>query len=412
MGTHSPFFQEIALPALAALLPITSPVSRIALAEGVGAVVCAVRALFSLKLLLALADIYLVQKFMLIGGLSLALCGATLVGVGEWASGRFSNAEPEGRPSAPAPASSSMPSRVAGMAPLPPALPDTSDHLPANSPGYTFRRDIPEVRVQFTVADQQGRAIRDVASSDVRVYDNQAPVGSFNEFEREDNLPLQVGLLIDTSDSVKRVLPEEKAAAARFLERVLRPQDDTAFVMGVGGEFKLWQAPTADRLALLEAIHCVQEPGWGTRFYDALYSALDERIAVPANGQLQHQALVILSDGDDNQSVHDLRDVMAAAIRSEAQIYALTIRPRKTAARGDGVLQRLAEATGGRVYYARSSKELDGAFAQIEQELRTQYYVSFSPQQATPGFHSLRVEVHAPHALQVHARQGYYALAQ
>ena len=410
MGIHSPFFQEIAYQAVA-LLAIAKPVSRIALVVGVGAVVCIVRSLFALKLLLAIADICIVQKLALIGGLSLAVCGGTLVGAGEWAVGRFGSAEPDGRPAALAPASSSTPARVAGMAPLAPLLPETSDHMPANPPGYTLRRDIPEVRLQFTVSDLQGRAVKDVSPGDVRVFDNQAPVASFNEFERDDNLPLRVGLLIDTSDSVKRVLPEEKAAAARFLDRVLRPQTDTAFVIGVGGEFKLWQAPTADRQALMEAIRCVQEPGWGTRFYDALYSAVDGEAGSSADGQLHH-AVVLLSDGDDNQSVHDLRDVIAMAMRSEAQIYALAIRPRKAAGRGDSVLQRLAEATGGRVYYARSSKELDGAFAQIEQDLRTQYYVSFSPQQPTPGFHSLRVEVHAPRPLQVHARQGYYAMVQ
>lgn len=365
----------------------------------------------SLKLLLVAADIWVVQKSALITGLALALCGVTLVGVGEWAGGRFASATPGGRPSSPL-ADTYDAGRVV-FSPLPlPALPETSDHLPAVAPEYTLRRDIPEVRLQFTVADQRGRAVRDLSSDDVRVFDDQAPVPRFSEFERDDNLPLQIGLLIDTSDSVKRVLPEEKAAAARFLDRILRPPTDSAFVIGFGGDYKIWQAPTADRPALLEAIARLQEPGWGTRFYDALFAACSRQLAANPDGKLLQRAVVVLSDGDDTDSLRSLQDVIARALRSEVQIYALTIRSGKAVDAGDGVLQRLAQESGGRVYVARSSKQLDGAFAQIEQDLRTQYYVSFPAQQATPGFHSLRVEVRAPQKLEVHARQGYYALAQ
>jgi Ca-activated chloride channel homolog len=370
------------------------------------------RSILSLKLLLVTADICFVQKSALITGLALAICGVTLVGVGEWAAGRFESAAPEAGPSAP-PADSYDPSRVAGFSTALPVLPETSDHLPAAAPGYIFRRDIPEVRLQFTVADQQGRIVRDLSSGDVRVFDDQTPVSRFSEFERDDNLPLQIGLLIDTSDSVKRVLPEEKAAAAKFLDRVMRPQTDSAFVIAFGGDFKVWQAPTQDRHALADAIARLQQPGWGTRFYDALFTACSGPLAANPEGKLMQRALVVLSDGDDTDSLRDLQDVIAMALRSEVQIYALTIRPRgKAADAGDRVLERLANESGGRVYIARSSKELDGAFAQIEQDLRTQYYVSFPAQQATPGFHSLRVEVNAPQKLEVHARQGYYALAQ
>jgi Ca-activated chloride channel homolog len=370
------------------------------------------RLAWSLKLLLAAADICIVRKSALIGGLSLALCGATLVGVGEWADGRFGNAEPEGRSPAPLAAASYSPSRLAPFPPSLPSLPETSDHLPANSPEYTMRRDIPEVRLQFTVADGQGRAVKDVSPADVRVFDDSSQVASFSEFEHDDNLPLAIGLLVDTSDSVKRVLPDEKAAAVRFLDRVLRPTADSAFVIAFGGEYQQWQAPTDDRQALTEAIALMQEPGWGTRFYDAVYEACNTEAQAGASGKLMRRALIVLSDGDDNQSIHALRDVVAMAMRSEVQVYALTLRPPKSPARVNPVLQRLAEATGGRVYVARGSKSLDATFAQIEQDLRSQYYVSFTPQHATPGFHSLHVEVRAPQPLQVHAREGYYAFAQ
>ena len=165
----------------------------------------------------------------------------------------------------------------------------------------------------------------------------------------------------------------------------MRPQSDTAFVMGFGGDVKLWQDSTANREELIDAIARLKQPGWGTRFFDALYSACVDRPSGNNRGQLVHRAMVVLTDGDDTQSIHTLGNAIAAAQRNEIQIYALTIHPPGLAGRGDRILQRLADATGGRLYVAASSRELNAAFAQIEQDLRTQYYVSFPPQQADAG---------------------------
>jgi VWFA-related protein len=291
-------------------------------------------------------------------------------------------------------------------------LPDSSNYLPANAPGYTLRSDVSEVRLQFTVADEHGRLVQNLSAEDVHVLDDQAPVRRFNDFHRDDNLPLRLGLILDTSDSVKRVLPDEKAAATNFLNRVMRPQSDTAFVAAFGGDMHVWQTATSDREHLADAIARAKQAGWGTRFYDALYSACESQRSDRDSMQLVHRALVVLSDGDDTESFRNLDDVIAIAMRDEIQIYALTLRSRKVAGRGDQVLQRLTEATGGRVYVAASSKSFDKAFQQIEQDLRTQYFLSFPPPQSNPGFHSLRVEVRAPRKLEIHARQGYYAVAQ
>jgi len=190
----------------------------------------------------------------------------------------------------------------------------------------------------------------------------------------------------------------------------MRPKADSAFVVGFGGEIKTWQTPTADPQQLTLAINRLEEPGWGTRVFDALYSACSGSLAAPSEGESLHRAIILLTDGDDTDSLHSLGDAIAAAQRSEIQIYPLTIHSPRTADRGDRVLQRLADSTGGRLYVAATAKDLGNAFAQIEQDLRTQYYVSFPPQQPTPGFHSLRVEVRSAGKLEVRARQGYYAL--
>jgi Ca-activated chloride channel homolog len=364
----------------------------------------------SLKLLWWTADYSFVQRSALVTGLSLALAGMTLVGLGEWAE-RIDSRSADGRSGANLENSNYSRSPLTASPSGLPDLADTSDHLPANSPGYTFRHDVPEVRLQFTVADERGRLIRDLSPSDVEVFDDQSEVKRFSDFERDDNLPLQLGLVLDTSDSVKRVLPQEKRAAVDFLERVMRPQTDVAYVMAVAGDVKTWQKSTPNRQALVDAIDRLKEPGWGTRIFDALYSACSPKTETN-EGKNVHRAIIVLTDGDDTDSLHTLQDVIAAAQRSETQIYPLTIHSRKIVTRGDRILSYLAESTGGRLYVANSAQALDASFAEIEQDLRTQYYVSFPPQESTPGYHSLRVEVRSPRKLEVHARQGYYALTQ
>jgi VWFA-related protein len=356
-----------------------------------------------------------VHKSAIIMGLTLALSAATLAGIGEWAAGGFddSAADPasSGYVVPGAPGGHAEPHMVA-IAPIPPNLLPSGSYAPASTPGYTIRHTVPEVRLEFTVADQQGRLIHDLSSTDIRILDNQAPVERFDDFARDDNLPLRLGLVLDTSESVKRVLPDEKAAALNFLNRILRPQSDRAFVMGFAADVHIWQTSTADRAQLIDAVDRLHQPGWGTRFYDALYSACSEQLAHQDDSNYIHRAIVVLSDGEDTDSFHDLRDVVAIALRGEIQIYALALHGKKPTSRGDAVLQRLAEQTGGRFYLAQSSRDLEEVFVEIEQDLRAQYHVSFPPQQVTPGFHALQVEVRAPQKLQVHVRQGYYALAQ
>jgi VWFA-related protein len=154
------------------------------------------------------------------------------------------------------------------------------------------------------------------------------------------------------------------------------------------------------------------EPAWGTNLYDALYDACSEHLWLHHEADLVHRAIVLISDGEDTQSHRALDDVIAIAQRSETQIYALTLRPKKkVGSSGDNIMRRLAEATGGRFFLASDSRELQGAFSDIEREMRSQYFLTFRPQQSKPGFHELRLELRTPQKFQVHARQGYYAAA-
>jgi VWFA-related protein len=363
-------------------------------------------------LLARIADNSIVHKSAMVIGLTLALAVAPMAEIGEWAAGGSSNSAGASSSASVGAPGQNAESRALALAPMPMNLLPAGSYSPAGIPGYTVSRTVPEVRLQFTVADEHGRLMRGLAAEDIRILDNHVPVEHFNDFAREENLPLRLGIVLDTSDSVKSVLPDEKAAALSFLNRILRPQSDRAFVMGFGGEVRIWQASTADRARLIDAVGRLHQPGWGTSFYDALYAACKEYPSYGDETSLVHRAIVVLSDGDDTQSFHDLRDVIAIAQRGEVQIYALALRGKKQVLHADAVLQRLAEQTGGRFYVAQSSRDLEGRFAEIEQELRTQYFVSFPPQQATPGFHALQVQVRTPQKTQVHARQGYYAAAQ
>lgn len=371
--------------------------------------------LFPFKLAWRVADSPFVQRSAVIAGLTMALSAATLAWIGEWASGGLNDSAADPGAGSPGMAASGEVdgSRVGGLSGLPANLPPVAGSINLSSaPGYTIHHTVPEVRLQFTVADEQGHTVQDLQPADIRVLDNQTPVQHFNDFTRDNNLPLQLGIVLDTSDSVKRVLPEEKLSALHFLQRVLRPGSDRAFIMAFAGDFHIWQTSTDNREQLMNAVDRSRQPGWGTRFYDAVYAACKEQMTHTADSSPVHRALIVLSDGDDTQSFRALRDVISIAQRGEIQIYTITLHGNRPPSRSDLVLQELADESGGRAYAAQSSKDLDGVFAALEEELRTQYYVSFSPQQNTPGFHALQIEVRAPQKLAVHARQGYYADAQ
>ncbi len=296
------------------------------------------------------------------------------------------------------------------------AIGDISEAAPTASisstySDYTIRRTVPEVRLQFSVADERGRLVPDIVQSDIRILDDDVPVEHIQTFEKLSNLPLRVGLLLDVSDSMKRTMEQEKSVALAFLKEVVRPGTDRAFVTAFGETVRIWQDPTGDIADLVGAVNRARQPGDDTEFFDAVYSGCVGQWKSPESGPV-HRVLVVISDGEDTGSSHGLSDVIAAAQSRETQIYTINVHLRKRTYPGDGVLQRLAEQTGGRFFVANNARETDAIFAELEQELRTQYYVSFRPQGELPGYHALNVEIESPRKLMVHARRGYYALNQ
>jgi len=347
----------------------------------------------------------------MITGILFATSGALLGGVGYWVSGGFEYLSASPAYDVPSAASHGG---AGGPAHSPP--PSLSPPV-TNAPGslvdaaYTIRKNVPEVRLQFTVADEHGRLISDISQTDIRILDDHVPVDHIKQFEKMSDLPLRVGLLLDVSDSMKRAMEQEKSVALAFLKRVVRPSTDRAFVMAFGDTVQIFQDPTDEVANLIGAVKQAKGPGDSTDFFDAVYSGCVSQWKATETGPV-HRVMVVISDGEDTGSRHVLDDVIAVAQRSEIQIYTLNIHLRKRYYRGDAVLQKLAEETGGRFFIANNAREADDIFSQLEQELRTQYYVSFRPQDELPGYHALQVEVQNPKKLMVHARHGYYAVNQ
>jgi VWFA-related protein len=232
--------------------------------------------------------------------------------------------------------------------------------------GYTIQRTVPEVRFQFTVADERGRLVNGLSLSDFRIFDNQSPVHAIREFSRSDGLPLQLGILLDVSDSVGKAVAREKVAAESFIQQVIRPETDRSSVMSFAGDVKLLQAATGDTTALRRALLQVQQPGHTTNLYDGLFFACFSPFPQFGEHDPAQRIIVLFSDGEDTGSLHGIRDVIALAQRKEIQIYALSVHDKRRSAPGDETLRRLTDETGGRLYVASSDRELAAIFADMD----------------------------------------------
>jgi len=193
-----------------------------------------------------------------------------------------------------------------------------------------------------------------------------------------------------------------------FLDQVMRPLSDQAFLMGFGREAQLWQDSTGDVQALNGALQHIQQSGYATNLYDSVFDACLDHFLRAENGRQTQRIILLFSDGEDTASAHTMVEAIALAQRREIQIYAVSMHPGRRFAAGDAVLRRLADETGGQMYVASIQRDFQTIFAAIDRQIRTQYYVSFPAERQTPGFHDLRIETTSKGNLHVHARQGYY----
>jgi VWFA-related protein len=270
----------------------------------------------------------------------------------------------------------------------------------------TFRRRVEEVRVSFSV--QEGaKTLRNASADQFTVYDNAQAISSFTTFSETSNLPLRVGLLVDRSDSMRREFGVEQDAARQFLKKVIRPQTDSVFGLDFTHKF-LFHEPLEFE-ELVSSGNPSLFAGGQTALYDAIYAAAQVKgMNVSETGPVR-RAVILLSDGEDNCSMHGLDDAILAAQRRDIAIYAITVHSERVKFHGDAILRELAEATGGRAYVLGNLKKIGPAFEEIQEDLRSAYTVGFRlPVPDQCGYHTLYVEAHDP-KLKVRARQGYVA---
>ena len=289
------------------------------------------------------------------------------------------------------------------MGPLPvtPALPQ--------NPGLgTPRKNVNIVSVVFTVRDAHGALVANLSKDSFEVLEDGRPQ-TIKYFSAETDLPLTLGLVIDTSGSMQRMLPEEKIVAADFLRQVIT-EKDLAFVMSFDISVDLLQDLTSDGRLLRSGLEKARinvgggaHPK-GTLLFDAIYLASDEILGK----QVGRKAMVILTDGTDEGSRLKLADAIAAAQKADAICYVLLLSdPQYGSDRA--AIAALAEETGGRMIAITRPEDIGIALAHMARELRSQYSLAYSPENDKRDGTFRKIEIKAKPGYKVQARTGYYA---
>jgi len=320
----------------------------------------------------------------------------------------------------------------AAQQPAPPQ-PSPSQEAPAQSQDQgKITQTVNLVDVLFTVLNHRNKLVPDLEKDNFRIWDDKS-LQAIRYFSRQTDLPLRIGLLMDTSNSIRDRLKFEQDAATSFLYSVLRHNKDQAFVMTFDDEPAVLQAFTDDAGRLRDEI-VKTRAGGGTAVYDAIYSACAKELSHPPRPpgdqpDVVRRVMILISDGDDNLSNHTRAEAIEMAQRYSVVIYTISTstqwiqlsetNPDKAANRkthlteGDKILQDLAEETGGRAFFPYHVDDLDQSFQDIGDELRNQYSIAYIPthSQLDGKYHRIRIEVPDHKGYQVRARRGYFAKA-
>ena len=296
--------------------------------------------------------------------------------------------------------------------------------------GPTIRVPVNLVDVLFAVLNRRNKLVSDLEQKDFRVLDDNVPQ-DIRYFSKQSDLPLRIGMLLDTSNSVRDRLKFEQDAANNFLFSVLRRNKDEAFVMTFDDEPEILQTFTGDTGALRDKILRTRAGG-GTAVYDAIFDACVKELSHPPRPpgdqpDVVRRVMILISDGEDNLSTHTRAEAIEMAQRTSVVIYTISTSTQwvtlddpskeKTGNRkyqlteGDKVLQDLADETGGRPFYPYHVDDLDQSFQDIGEELRNQYSLAYNPSnhQLDGRYHKIKIEIPGEKGYQVRARRGYYA---
>jgi len=269
--------------------------------------------------------------------------------------------------------------------------------------------DVTRVNMLFTVTDKKGRFVTDLARDDFEVVEGKKPQ-TIQEFNAESDLPLRLGILIDTSNSVRDRFRFEQDAAAEFLRTVMRARLDKAILVRFDTRAELVTDLIDDPQKLEAGIRDLR-PGGGTALYDAIFYACRDKLALDQPRTKFRRAIVIVSDGDDNQSDYTRDQALEMAQKADVVIYAISTNSTGAATDGDKVLRYLTSETGGRAFFPFQVEDMAQSFENIANELRHQYNILYRPEPLlTDGlWHTVNLHVKGRKDLLVRARAGYYA---
>lgn len=273
-----------------------------------------------------------------------------------------------------------------------------------------FRIGANEVNLIFTVTDKHGKYVPNLKLSDFALLDDQKAPSQVTSFHQQINLPLRVGVLIDTSSSIRQRFQFEQQSAVEFLLQIMRPKSDRGFVMGFDVTPNVTADWTSDIDRLETGINKLR-PGGGTALFDAVYTGCRQKLLDVTRGpEAVRKAMVLISDGDDDQSRVRLDEAIKECQRAETIIYAISTNWTPSRGKGDKVLADMAEATGGQVFFPPSVEEMTTSFRDIEQELRSQYALTYVPADfVTNGaFRTIYLYCN-DRRYQVRAKKGYFA---
>src|SRR5690348_1988808 len=318
----------------------------------------------------------------------------------------------------------------------PSPTPRTREGLPQDS-DEVVKFDTNLTNIFFTAADKNRRFISDLKAEDIRVLEDGQQQEIFT-FQTNIDLPLSLAILIDTSASEERTLPDEKAAAQAFLQDVLRPAKDEAAIVSFTGETTLEQGFTGNVERLRRAIDRVefippsgyigggvvvngtppisgtnQSLAGSTAIWDAIWATSEELISSSAENT--RRAIILLTDGEDTSSRMKIHEAIERAQKADALIYAIGIGDRYSFNVDEGSLRKITEKTGGRAYFPRHARDLHDAFEQIQKDLREQYLVAYSPSNKARDGSYRKIEIQLVNPalrdqnLKLNYRSGYFS---
>jgi Ca-activated chloride channel family protein len=299
---------------------------------------------------------------------------------------------------------------LAAVVPLPIAAQSTT----------TFHVDVKLVSIFVNVTDRNGALVGGLNKDDFALFEDGKPQ-QIAVFERQSEMPLDLTLAIDTSGSVRKDMSAEIAAARRFVHAILRPQDQMSVLQFATTVRQL--SSFTNKEGQIDRALGELHPDWATALYDAIYQGSDDleradaqRHAGAAEQKEGRKVLVVVSDGDDTAQSTTYAQALEEALRDEVMIYTIIDVPIASSAGrdtgGEHALITMAEQTGGKYFYA-DANGLDKAFAQVSDDLRTQYMIGYYPRNQVPGtaFHRLGVTI--PRAaggdFNIRHKTGYYA---